>query len=297
MFSAFYSLLVIYIIVIICYSNNCIIYIELSASGVEYITYLPLIVKSWNKIGYSVIVIMTYHLIDKKIVYINSKLKKLKCKVILIKYNTSISLHYSSKLSRIYGFLFLYNTKVNTYFYISDSDIIPISKNYFEDYKYNKLVIKSFGKNGYGYGNNNGRWAMCYMVANKHTWYDILRDDIIDKKVENIVSKIINESLSKGERYFENFKFIDEVYLRDKIRKWNMFHSNVLFHIRDYNNTRIARNENIKKVIESNKNIIDIHLPKLKYNVHKIWKNQIIPLQKYLFNYVPYDMKFIKKIY
>lgn len=144
--------ILLYIIILLLNSNECKVYVQLSAANLNYLTYLPIVVKAWSRIGYCSIVFIVFHNLSKEIIYIQKQLKQLKSNVVLLKMNESISLHYVSKLARIYGFMIKIQTRKYNFFYLSDTDIVPISKKYFEDMKYNKLTIKSFGKKGYGFG-------------------------------------------------------------------------------------------------------------------------------------------------
>lgn len=294
-----YLVLLLLFIFILLYNNDlCMIYVQLSASHTRYIAYLPIVIRAWNRIGYCAIAIIAFHRFTKEIMFIKNKLKELKCFVYLLQLNNSLSLHYSSKLARIYGFTKLSNLKRNTYFYLPDADMIPISRKYFQDMNKNKLIIKSFDKNGYGFGNNKGRWAMCYFVANRFVWEQIFSQDLINENIQIITSHIIEKELNKGIRYFEDFAYIDEVFMRDKIKEWSGYNTSTVFHKRDYSSTRIDRSKWPKDIFKINKNaIIDVHLPKLpKENekIKKIWNKKIIPLQLLLFNYTPYDLKYLR---
>lgn len=271
-------------------------YIQLSASTIKYISYLPLVTQAWNRIGFYVIIYITYHNLNDAICIVKEKLKYLKCSVILLQFNKSQSLHYISKMSRIFGFMVTRKNCIS-FFYLSDSDIVPISKSYFSKVYFNKLAIKSFDKNGYGYGNNKGKWAMCYMVANRRIWENILKDDIIPNNIKGTISSVILLELKKGEKYFEKFNYLDEVYLRDKIRSWKYFNENVIFDVRKYKHTRINRNKLTNTSILNMTNVIDIHLPTLTENIINKWETKIIPLQKVLFNSVPYDLLYIKSLF
>lgn len=282
------------------YSHNCNIFVELSASSISYLVYLPVVIKSWNMIGFKSIVIITYYNLNKEIIYIKNILKKLGSDVILINFNYSVSLHYASKLIRIFGFEISNKVKNCDYLLLSDADMIPISKSFFYDLNNNKLTIKSFDRNGYGFGNNKGRWAMCYFIANKFIWKRILKIDRNKKNIVDIVSHTISSEIKKGKKYFEDFAFIDEVYMRDRIKEWKYYNSNVVFHPRNYHNTRIDRIVWPKNIFTVKRNnIIDIHLPKfpLKENERiNLWMKKIIPLQLYLFNYTPFGISYINNI-
>lgn len=152
------------------------------------------------------------------------------------------------------------------FFYTSDADIFPISESYFDKVRSNKLIIKSFDEKGYGYGNNRGKWAMCYMVANKAVWKEILFEDIIPNNIKDTISLTIETEIKKGKKYFENFNYIDEVYLRDRIKKWKYYKQKVIFIARNYSNTRIDRNNLNNITLINITSIIDIHLPTLKYD-------------------------------
>lgn len=219
----------------------------------------------------------------------------------LFKINNSLSLHYTSKLYRIFGFEICKKVNNKDFLFISDADMIPLSNSFFHDLRTSKLIIKSFGPRGYGYGRNKGRWAMCYMVANKYVWKDILQKDMSSSNIYITIENILTNEIRKGEKYFENFAFIDEVYMRDRIKEWKYFDKNVEYHIRNYHNTRIDRINWPLNIFNINKSrIIDIHLPKLSKNASeaiKIWKKKIIPLQIFLFNTVYYDDVYVKKLY
>lgn len=226
------------------------------------------------------------------------KLKDLGAKVYYFKNDNRFLLNYTSKLIRLFGFKLVTDARKFDYFYISDADIVPISKRFFYNTNYNKLTIKSFDKKGYGYGNNKGRWAMCYFVANRFVWEQIFSQDLINENIQIITSHIIEKELNKGIRYFEDFAYIDEVFMRDKIKEWSGYNTSTVFHKRDYSSTRIDRSKWPKDIFKINKNaIIDVHLPKLpKENekIIKIWNKKIIPLQLLLFNYTPYDLKYLR---
>lgn len=276
------------------------LYVQLSAGSISYYAYLPVIVKAWNLIGYKSIVILVFYNITKSIIYLRKVLKELGSDVIYFKLNNSFSLHYTSKLSRIFGFAISKKPRNIDYILSSDADMLPISKTFFSDLNYAKLTIKSFGPEGYGPGNSKGRWAMCYMVANNFIWKEILKRDIHTKDMEKIVSNIMKYVYQKGLKHFERFAYLDEVYLRDRIKEWKYFNTNVLFHERNFHKTRVNRNNfpinynTIKQL-----HIIDIHLPQLpliKEKIKNIWINTLIPLQLYLFNYTPFGENYINKI-
>lgn len=292
-------LIYIYLFITINY-NVCNIYVELSASSIKYFIYLPIVVKSWKEIGYNSIVFLTYYNHTKDIIYVENILKILGSEVISIKLNESVSLHYGSKLIRFFGFEISRKAKTNDYFILSDADIIPFSHRFFDDKNYNKLTIKSFNRNGYGKGNNKGRWAICYIIANKFIWKDVLKEDIISNNVELIITHILNRELSKGEKYFEDLNFLDEVYMRDRIRKWKLFETNVLFHPRNYYKSRIDRSNWPNNIFAINKSkIIDIHLPRLPnsmIDIKKFWIEKIMPLQLYLFNKIPFGITYIENL-
>lgn len=276
-------------------------YVQLSAASLSYYAYLPIVVKAWKLCGFNSIVFLVYNKISKNMIYLRSVLRLLGSEVIYLKLNNTLSLHYASKLARIYGFEVNKKTKNCDYMILSDADMIPISKTYFSDMKNGKLTIKSFGPNGYGFGNNSGRWAMCYMIANKYIWKDILKYDInYNESIEIIVSKLIRYLLQKGVNYFGNYVYLDEVYMRDKIREWKYFNTNVIFHPRNYYNTRIDKSKWPNNYSFINKaNIIDIHLPILpsdRKSLREFWIKRIIPLQKYIFNYIPFGKNYIDKI-
>lgn len=118
--------------------------------------------------------------------------------------------------------------------------------------------------------------------------------------MEKIISNIMKYVYKKGLKHFERFAYLDEVYLRDRIKEWKYFNTNVLFHERNFHKTRVNRNNfpinynTIKQL-----HIIDIHLPQLpliKENIKNIWINTLIPLQLYLFNYTPFGENYINKI-
>lgn len=278
----------------------CKLYVELSASSISYFIYLPIVVKAWKLCGYNSIVILVYHNLCKSIIYIRNELRKLGSDVYYLKINNSISTHYASKLARIYGFAASKKTRNCDYMILSDADMIPISKLFFSDINYGKLTLKSFGPNGYGYGNNKGRWAMCYIIANKYIWKDILKKDINDENIKYIIQNLIIILLQKGEKYFENFLYLDEVYMRDRIKEWMFYNSNVLFHTRNYYKTRINRSKWPKNISVINKtNIIDMHLPNLPNDTQKladIWIKKIIPLQNFLFNSTPFGLNYLENI-
>lgn len=280
------------------YFVYCNKYVELSAASINYIAYLPVVVKAWKRIGFCSIVILLYHNLTKQILYVQEKLRNEGSDIILLHMKVNISLHYTSKIARIFGFIINKEYLNTDYFILSDSDMIPVSSSFYKDLNYNKLTIKSVDINGYGYGMNKGRWAICYMVASKYIWKDILKNDIISKNnIINIINRVTEHEILKGESYFENFQYIDEVYMRDRIKEWKYFNSNVLFHKRNYKNTRIDRSQWPKDILLMNKSsIIDIHLPKLNINIMKLWKNKIIPLQQLIFNFVPYNMDYINRL-
>lgn len=297
-----YSLIVIICIFLlfIIRINVCNLYVELSAASLSYYIYLPIVVKAWKLCGYKSIVFLLYYNLSNSIIYIGNELIKLGSDVIFLRINYTLSLHYTSKLARIYGFEVSRITKNCDYMILSDSDMIPISKSFFSDINYGKLTIKSFGPNGYGFGNNKGRWAMCYIIANKYIWKEIFNKDMYNKNIDCIMSDTLNYLVQKGEKYFENFIYLDEVYIRDRIREWKMFNTNVLFHTRNYNNTRIDRYKWSGNFFKINKtNIIDVHLPKIpksKKNIKDIWINSIIPLQQYIFDYTPFGLQYIENL-
>lgn len=240
---------------------------------------------------------IVYHNFNNAIEIVSNRLKTLQCHVILLKFNKSISLHFASKISRIFGFIIHKTSYNNCFFCLSDADMFPISKSYFNDFAYHKLILKSFDKKGYGYGNDKGKWAMCYMIADKFTWYEILADNITDNNLLHTISSVIHHELKKGIKHYESFAYLDEVYLRDKIKEWKHYNRRVLFHVRNYKGTRIDRNNLNKTSLANLTNIIDIHLPELNNNIKSIWSSKIILLEKIVFNYIPYDMDYIKSLY
>lgn len=290
---SYYILVLLFIIFVFLYnyinknsSNNFEKYVGISASG-TYLFYIPIFVKMWKIFGYtSIIYIISHQKLPNELIYTLTKEKAI-YKEIIVPQN--YSLEYFSKLCRIFSSLQIKNE--NSILYISDVDMLPYNNTFFQDYSFINFTIKSFGLNGYV----SRRWPMCYFSGTKQMYEDILNTDKLNKENEYELVKMIIDS-----DYLRYGYCIDEIYMRDKIRKSKFYPNKINFHERSYDNTRFDRgdnNEEWKKNMSANWNeIIDIHLPHLPNDTIHYWVENIVPLIHFLFKTNEYGLNYISVV-
>jgi len=175
-----------------------------------YIDFIPMFIKSWNKL---------YPEVDVKVILINDsvpeKFEEYKDNIICFPALEGISTAFISQYIRL-----LYPALLTEYengIVISDIDIIPMNKHYFtkniEDLDTNRFI----SYRNFLAGN---QIAMCYNVATASTWSEVFSINSIEDIVNNIkttYSKIsYNASKLKG-------WFTDQQYLYSSVTGWSEY--------------------------------------------------------------------------
>lgn len=269
-------------------------YVMLSSYG-DYNIFLPLVNYFWKKIGFKPIITIVFHKKDLSLSFIKSILEK-EGAIVKLKYISNCSnLNYFSRVERIFNF---YRVEDKNGIYItSDADIIPINGYYYKNINYNMFNIKSYGINGYGSGKANRRWPMCYFISKIEIWKDILHLDqsITRFNIDNYINNLVESFLKINVNYYAgSYHRVDEIYMRDNIRKSNLFPKRIIFNRRNFYTSRITKDQWIKIPQKVNwSNIYDIHIPTHISNFTKIW----LLIEKLLqfYNIRKYDINYVKK--
>lgn len=267
----------------------------LSSYG-KYNIYLPLVSHLWIAIGFKPIITIVYNEMDKMTYYIYNILKK-QGVIINLKYIQNYSnLNYFSRIERIFNF-YKVNDE-NGIYLTSDADMIPVKKEFFTNINIEMFNIKSYGIEGYGDGVANKRWPMCYFISKKRGWKRVLNinSTITKKNIDEYIKNLMSLFLKRSIMYYAgSYHRVDEIYMRDRIRLSKMFPQSISFYKRNFDKTRVYKEDWDKLPHKVNwSNIYDIHLPSHIKNITHAW-SKIIKLVKY-FNINEYDMNYIKKI-
>lgn len=238
-------------------------FVMISASE-PYIYYLPIIISAWNRIGFKCIIVLVYHKLTTKYIYVREYIATTNSIIIELKTNKSIDANNISRLGRIFAFVNL-SLYENTLLMTADIDILPIKESYFKCKNPNYINIKSFDLNGYGKFPVNKRWAMSYIMMTLKNWNEILRKDLNKcNSILTCVNKITKEAQERNISYYGgSYRRIDEIYMRDIIRNSIFFPYRLIFTLHGSYERRPCNILN-KTVIN------DIHLPKIKNNEE--WK-------------------------
>ena len=226
-----------------------------------YIDFIPIFIKSWNKL---------YPNVDVKIVLINDtipiQIEEYKNNIILFKPISNISTAFISQYIRLlYPCILNYKNGV----LITDIDMIPMNSTYYtkniENISNNKFIY---------YRNvllNDKEIAMCYNVALPETWKEIFNINSIDDIIKRLID-INNPNWST-----------DQIDLYIYIMKWKTKTNNFIY-LNDINTgfNRLNRNNfslNDNKIIQQIKQnyYSDYHMLR-PYNEYKIINDEIFNL-------------------
>lgn len=176
--------------------------IHSSDSNKLYLDFWPVIAEVWKK-KFSITPILVYIDTDNKNIDESFGI------VIKLKPIEGIPIHLQTQIVRFW-IPILYPEKICI---ISDIDMIPLSKNYFQ------TSLKNLPDTAYVHLNpcieSYGRLPACYHVAKGKTFKEVLE---IDAEWETFIRKILSEDLNKKKfGHKKEFWFADELYSSGKV--------------------------------------------------------------------------------
>jgi hypothetical protein len=194
-----------------------------------YIDFIPIFIKTWNKLypNVKVIIILIANEIPEKYL-------KYKDNIILFEPINEIKTCFTSQIIRLFYPCILDS---NDGILITDIDILPMNRTYFTQ------NIQNYDNDKFIYYRENvcfneQQIAMCYNVATPKIWKDVFN---INNK-EDIINKIKNI-------YFENNTwFADQIMLFKYIKNWKLKQTNF-----------VCLNEKETKFKRLNRNTFDIN--------------------------------------
>lgn len=175
-----------------------------------YIEFVPIFVKTWNKL---------YPSVDVKIILIANKipdnLLEFKNNIIIFKPIENVLTGFTSQFIRLlYPCILNYKNGV----LITDMDMIPMNSTYYTE------NIKSYDNNKFIYYRdriafNFKQIAMCYNVATPEIWKDIFKINSLDDIINVIKNVSTNNVIKDGHN--NTGWCIDQLTLYSKVFEWN----------------------------------------------------------------------------
>lgn len=224
-----------------------------------YIDFIPLFVKTWNKL---------YPGVDVKIILIANRIpkqfKNYKDNIILFEPIKNVSTSFTSQFIRLlYPRILNYKNGVM----ITDIDMLPMNKTYYTK------NIKTFSNNKFintRDWNDDYQFASCYNVATPEIWAEIFNINNLEDIKDTIID--INSRINYEDGHGKNGWHTDQLFLYRKIIKWNKKTNNYIF-LKDSDTgfNRLARR--FKKL---NKHIIN-NIINGKYSDYHCYR----PMSKY----------------
>ena len=182
-----------------------------------YIDFIPLFVKTWNKL---------YPNVDVKIILIANnipdKFKEYKDNIILFEPIENVLTSFTSQYIRLlYPCILKYKNGIM----ITDIDMLPMNKTYYTE------SIKPYDNNKFIYLRENllsykKQIAICYNVASPHIWQEIFQISSLNDIINRLKSIFQNNTIIEG--HANKGWSIDQKKLYKKVMKWNVKTNNFI---------------------------------------------------------------------
>ncbi|CAF0760966.1 unnamed protein product [Brachionus calyciflorus] len=244
-----------------------------------YTFYLPIVCIAWRNLNYEPIVFLVSsdYSNNNPLVKISVKyLERLGVKIIKVDSVKSYELT-TSKLSRLFSGLLDYKLIMdNDYVITSDSDLIPIKKEYYQVRNFDDITVWNSECCGYFTHKNESikMYPVSHIGMKKSNWKKVMNlDESIQFDLKKINSKLV---LNKVMEVFKdvnlirqnflardaNIWFLDQKMISYMIKKFINENINVKISEIEFNGTRLDRkyDSNMKIWKEKTSEIIDFHL-------------------------------------
>lgn len=234
----------------------------------------PLYYQFWNEVSY---VWNNIFGIEPVLIYIddedNETLNEDNGKIVRINREKDIPVYLQGQLARVY-YTSLFQDEVCI---LSDIDIIPLSKDFFDKKKIENNVEEDSFYHLSPVKREFGQLPMCYYVGHGKTFNNLFPNFTWREFLENVISYDFNVNklgyILPKHLHGNNLWFSDELFLFTKIREKNSKIRLNNTYIRE--SQRISREQIMTVKYDSINNYIDCHMPR-PYDIYQKQINYII---------------------